>query len=146
MSEASPDQRSHDGGELTREAAGTAAPAGSADPTGSPAANESATPAREWQDLCSLEEIPDGGILTRLQGGQDLLLYRIGMQVTCMPNECPHRGWPFDGGPVRGGVLMCPFHGYEFRLDTGECLTSPSLSLDMYPIRICDGRVDVRLK
>jgi len=32
--------------------------------------DESATPAREWHDFCSLEEIPDGGILTRLQGGK----------------------------------------------------------------------------
>jgi hypothetical protein len=47
--------------------------------------DESATPAREWHDFCSLEEIPDGGILTRLQGGEDLLVYRNGPQVTCMP-------------------------------------------------------------
>jgi len=108
--------------------------------------DESATPpAQEWHDFCSLEEIPDDGILTRLQGGEDLLVYRNGEHVTCVPNYCPHRGWPFEGGYVRSGVLTCPFHGYEFRLDTGECLTSPSLPLDMYPVRIRDGRVEVKL-
>jgi nitrite reductase/ring-hydroxylating ferredoxin subunit len=73
--------------------------------------DESATPAHEWRDLCSLEEIPDGGVLARPQGGEDLLVYRNGRQVTCMPNYCPHRGWAFDGGSVRSGVLTCPFHG-----------------------------------
>jgi nitrite reductase/ring-hydroxylating ferredoxin subunit len=142
MSETSPDQISHDGGEPPRDAAAST-PAGD---RVNPDASASAAPAQEWQELCSLEEIPDGDILARLLGGHDLVVYRNGPQVSCLPNYCPHRGWPFDGGRVRDGVLECPFHGYEFRLDTGECLTSPSLSLDTYPIRIRDGRVDVRLK
>lgn len=145
MSDPSPEQTSdvHDEPQC---GGANSVPARGVIPAAAPVADVSAVPPLEWAQLCSLEDIPEGGILTRLHGGQDLLLYRNGSQVTCMPNECPHRGWPFDGGPVRGGVLICPFHGYEFRLDTGECLTSPSLSLDLYPIRICDGRVDIRLK
>ena len=107
---------------------------------------ETTTPAQQWHDFCALEEIPDGGVLTRLQGAEDFLLYRHGPQVTCMPNYCPHRGWSFGAGSVRSGVLICPFHGYEFRLDTGECLTSPGLPLDLYPVRIREGRVEVKLK
>ena len=125
MSTSTPGQPSSDGGEPTHGAA---------------------APAQDWQDLCSLEEIPEGGILTLLQGGQNLLVHRNGKQVTCMPNECPHRGWPLDGAFVRDGILMCPYHGYEFRLATGECITEPDMPLDMFPIRIRDGRVDVRLK
>src|SRR5687767_16042186 len=116
MSASAPDQPSQVDGETPREATGPVTPAGSVVPTGSAAANESATPAQEWRELCSLDEIPDGDILTRLLGGHDLVVYRNGTQVSCLPNYCPHRGWPFDGGPVRGGVLICPFHGYEFRL------------------------------
>jgi nitrite reductase/ring-hydroxylating ferredoxin subunit len=108
--------------------------------------DEPVTTTEEWQDFCSLEEIPDGGILTRVQGGAGLLVYRNGTEVTCMPNYCPHRGYAFDGGEVRNGVLSCPYHGYEFRLDTGECLTWSAMSHDMYPVRIRDGRVEVRLK
>ena len=146
MSEQSPDQPSHDGGEPPHVAADSVAPVEGVASTGSLAANEPAALVPEWQEVCSLEEIPDGDILARLLGGHDLVVYRDGAQVACLPNYCPHRGWPFDGGRVRDGVLECPFHGYEFRLETGECLTSPSCSLDTYPIRIRDGRVDVRLK
>jgi len=140
------DDQPNDGGEAPGEAVGSAPGADNLSLRAGPVASEPATKAPEWQDLCSLEEIPDGDILARLLGGHDLVVYRNGTQVSCLPNYCPHRGWPFDGGRVRDGVLECPFHGYEFRLDTGECLTSPSLSLDTYPVRIRDGRVDVRLK
>ena len=109
-------------------------------------AEASPAPPPAWVQLCSVEDIPEGDILACSQRGNEVLVYRNGQQVTCVPNECPHRGWAFDGGYVRNAVLTCPFHGYEFRLDTGECLTSPSLSLDLYPIRICDGRVEIWLK
>lgn len=102
-------------------------------------------PGYEWHDVCSLEEVPDKDVLMSREGGEDLIVYRDGAQVTCMANYCPHRGYSFDGGTVRDGVLMCPVHGYEFRLDTGEGLTSGS-PLEMFPVRIRDGRVEVRLK
>src|SRR5262245_26865066 len=108
--------------------------------------DESSTPHYDWRDFCALEEIPDGDVLMRREGGKDLLVYRNGPQVTCLPNYCPHRGYTFDGGSVQDGVLMCPHHGYEFRLDTGECLTFAGFSLDPYLIRIRDGRVEVRLE
>jgi nitrite reductase/ring-hydroxylating ferredoxin subunit len=113
---------------------------------GGPVTSQCAAPVPKWQEVCSLEAIPDGDILARQLGGHDLVVYRNGTHVSCLPNYCPHRGWPFDGGRVRDGVLECPFHGYEFRLDTGECLTSSYCSLEPHPIRIRDGRVDVLLK
>ena len=146
MGASTPDQPSPDDGELPRAAEEGTPSAKGVIPVAHPVSTESGTSAQEWQDLCALEEIPEGGILTLLQSGQNLLVHRNGAQVACMQNECPHRGWPLDGALVRDGIMMCPYHGYDFRLATGECLTDPSLPLDMYPIRICDGRVEVRLK
>jgi nitrite reductase/ring-hydroxylating ferredoxin subunit len=40
---------------------------------------------------------------------------------------------------------MCPAHGYEFRLDTGQGLTTGE-PLYKLPFRIRDGRVEVQLK
>ena len=107
---------------------------------------EPAAPAQEWQDFCALDEIPEGGVLMRLHSGRNLLVYRKGPLVTCMPNWCPHRGYPFDGSPVLDGVMICAYHCYEFRLDTGECLTDSTMPLDLYPVRVREGRVEVQLK
>ena len=40
---------------------------------------------------------------------------------------CPHLGadlGPAAGGCIRGGRLLCPFHGYEFDT-TGQCVATP---------------------
>lgn len=104
-----------------------------------------ATPGYEWHDVCAVEEVPDKDVLMRREAGEELMIYRDGTLLTCMANYCPHRGYTFHGGTVRDGVLMCPAHGYEFRLDTGQGLTTDE-PLYKLPFRIRDGRVEVQLK
>ncbi|MGH3013703.1 MAG: Rieske (2Fe-2S) protein, partial [Gaiellaceae bacterium] len=38
----------------------------------------------------------------------------------------------------------CPWHGWEFDLETGACLDEPSLRAAVYPARVEDGRVLIR--
>src|SRR5690349_18036164 len=113
---------------------------------GDPTTPASATPTYEWFDVCSVEEIPDKDVLMREEGGEDLIVYRDGGQVMCVANYCPHRGWTMNGAKVRNGIIMCPVHGYEFRLDTGECVTDSCYPLYTFPVRIRDARVEVQLK
>lgn len=98
-----------------------------------------------WEAVCTQEEIPDGGLLSRNHRGRDLLFYRKGSHVSCMDNACAHMGMPLDGGELVDGVLQCPYHGFRYVLETGECLTVPEVQLSMYPVKIIDGQVSVRL-
>jgi 3-phenylpropionate/trans-cinnamate dioxygenase ferredoxin subunit len=73
-------------------------------------------------------------------------------------NRCPHHGAPLCRGQVLeriGGapgryalsgreVLRCPWHGWEFDLETGRSLDEPSMRVAVYPARVADGRVLVR--
>jgi uncharacterized protein len=38
----------------------------------------------------------------------------------------------------------CPWHGWEFDLETGRCLDDPALRAAVYPVRVEAGRVLVR--
>jgi nitrite reductase/ring-hydroxylating ferredoxin subunit len=38
-------------------------------------------------------------------------------------------------------VLRCPWHGWEFDLETGRCLDEPSLRSAVYPVRVDGERV-----
>lgn len=38
---------------------------------------------------------------------------------------CPHLGGPLHHGSVAGNRIRCPWHAYEFDLDSGRCLSKP---------------------
>ncbi|MGH3040143.1 MAG: Rieske (2Fe-2S) protein, partial [Gaiellaceae bacterium] len=40
--------------------------------------------------------------------------------------------------------VRCPWHGWEFDLETGACLDEPALRAAVYPARVEGGRVFVQ--
>ena len=99
-----------------------------------------------WADVCALAELPDGAVESRAVDGRDVLLYRHGDSVSCLDNACAHMGMPLDGGHFDAGTLRCPYHGFVYRLDTGECLTVPEVQLALHAVKVVGARVAVRLR
>lgn len=58
---------------------------------------------------------------------------------------CPHRGGPLDEGNVQGNVVVCPWHLWEFEIDSGRCTRFPEVRARMYETRIESDQVLVRL-
>lgn len=53
-------------------------------------------------------------------------------QMVALRNHCLHRGGPVATGALEGDTLTCPWHGYQYNVNTGELLVDPSLKLDTY--------------
>lgn len=99
-----------------------------------------------WIRVTTVEQIPESGILAVSFAGNSLILYRHGMHITCYHNACTHLESALDQGAVENGIITCPNHGFQYRLDTGECLTIPDVSLHSYPLQIKEGKVFVQLR
>jgi nitrite reductase/ring-hydroxylating ferredoxin subunit/Fe-S cluster biogenesis protein NfuA len=99
-----------------------------------------------WADVCKLSELTDGAMVSRSVEGRDVLLYRHGDAVSCLDNACAHMGMPLDGGQVENGTLRCPYHGFVYLLETGECLTVPEVQLAVHAVKVVGERVAVRLR
>ena len=99
-----------------------------------------------WADVCALNDLRDGAVVSRAVEGRDVLLYRHGDSVSCLDNACAHMGMPLDGGQVEGGTLRCPYHGFVYLLETGECLTVPEVQLAVHAVKVVGDRVAVRLR
>ena len=111
----------------------------------------------EWHDIGSLEELERDGRLVARVGGRELGVVKDpdGGRLVGIRNRCPHHGGPLCLGRVREResgapgrysldgtrVLRCPWHGWEFDLDTGRCRDEPSLRVAVYAVRIDGGRV-----
>ncbi len=85
----------------------------------------------------------------RARFGEQLVFWRNGNAVVCMPDRCPHRGAALSLGKVTTDGIACPFHGLAFAPD-GRCTRVPverdfaipdSLNVATYPATEADGYV-----
>jgi nitrite reductase/ring-hydroxylating ferredoxin subunit len=61
--------------------------------------------------------------------------------VYAYKDVCPHALWPLSKGAVSAGVLKCPGHGWEFRVETGRCLNVPAYCLNVVSVILDDNTV-----
>jgi nitrite reductase/ring-hydroxylating ferredoxin subunit len=111
---------------------------------------------RTWHDVAALEEVQRLGRVVARIGGREIGVVRApDGRLFGFRNRCPHHGAPLclgsvqyrlTGVPVRYELsttiaLRCPWHGWEFDLETGRCLDDPALRAAVYPVRVEGGRV-----
>ena len=58
---------------------------------------------------------------------------------------CPHEDGPMSEGWLEGDVAVCPWHGFDFELATGQCRVNPDLAVPVYAVRVSNGMVEVDL-
>ena len=92
-----------------------------------------------WTRVAGLNDIPEEqGLAIEIQGEQ-LALFREGEDIHCLEDNCPHRGAALSEGLVRNGEVVCPWHGWRFGLEDGECSSLPgSMPATVFPVRV-DG-------
>jgi nitrite reductase/ring-hydroxylating ferredoxin subunit/Fe-S cluster biogenesis protein NfuA len=98
-----------------------------------------------WSYAADLEGLPDGATRILDVDGHSVLLSRFGDRVTCFENACAHMGMALDGGEIKDGLITCPYHGFQYALETGECLTAPEVQLQPHGARVVGERIEVRL-
>ena len=83
-----------------------------------------------WQDLCPLDELPDGRPARRQLGYLSLLAIRQGDVVHVLSDHCAHLGGPLHQGSVTEAdgetCISCPWHGSVFRMSDGAVVHGPA--------------------
>ncbi|WP_119066677.1 Rieske (2Fe-2S) protein [Rubrobacter indicoceani] len=110
-----------------------------------------------WHFVCRLEEVPEGGMRPFKVGGRRIVVARVGGKLRAVANTCPHEAARMSDGKVermwhgdRVGehyqrercVIVCPWHNFEFDLDTGGSVSEPErMRLKTYPVEVLNGEV-----
>jgi 3-phenylpropionate/trans-cinnamate dioxygenase ferredoxin subunit len=97
------------------------------------------------------DELPAGGRKLVHIGKREIAAFNVDGRLYAVFNRCPHHRAPLVGGVVgstnlpsgvgsfrrseRASTLKCPWHQYEFDLETGRCLASERLRVAVYEIR-----------
>ncbi len=69
-------------------------------------------------------------------GGTDLVVTRLGEDVSVLYGRCLHRGALMADGYVEGDNLICGLHGWDYRVDTGVSEYSNDEVLQRFSARI----------
>jgi nitrite reductase/ring-hydroxylating ferredoxin subunit len=78
------------------------------------------------------------------EGGERIAVFRSGNIVSAVTNLCAHQNGPLGEGRVVNGCIVCPWHGYEYRLEDG-CAPAPfTEKLATYPLRLRNGIIEVK--
>jgi nitrite reductase/ring-hydroxylating ferredoxin subunit len=115
--------------------------------------------------LCRLEEIPPGTVRGYRTGNRRIAVARLDDRTfRVVADTCPHQAARLSLGSIERmwvsdtpgtmeqskyrNVLLCPWHGFEFDLETGgdPCVPGrPDLKLKTYRVEVEDGEVAVYL-
>ncbi len=94
-----------------------------------------------WVDAGPVEGIADGMARVVEAGGERVAIFRDGDKLCALSSVCRHQNGPLGEGRIVRGLVTCPWHGYQYRLNDG---CSPPPFNDRVPtfrLRIADGRV-----
>lgn len=117
-------------------------------------------------EVAQAEEIGEGERAVVQLEGKPIGVFNVNGEYRAYLSWCAHQSGPCCEGTVSGTskaafdpdtlevevewikeeeILNCPWHGWEYDLATGECLSRDGVVLPSFPVRVDDGRIFVEL-
>ena len=117
-------------------------------------------PAKAQVYVAELGDLPVGARRIIDAAGKSIGVFNTGSQIVAVLNLCPHAFAPVCHGQLNGTtlpsqpgefiwgrqneILRCPWHGWEFDLHSGQCLTDRR-RLRRFPVVIRDAAIYVEV-
>lgn len=89
-----------------------------------------------WTPVAKTAELPLGGAMECLAGDRIVALFNVDGAIFALDGVCPHQGGPLGKGALAGGIVTCPWHGWQFDVRSGQHQLSPSICQPSLPARI----------
>lgn len=89
-----------------------------------------------WIRVASTAECPPGTGRELVAEGRIIALFNVDGTFYALDGICPHQGGPLGKGALRGSVVTCPWHGWQFDVRDGQHQASAALRHPTFPVRI----------
>lgn len=104
-----------------------------------------------WHRVCLVDDLEPAWGEAALIAGRQIALFRTGPnEVFAVAHEDPATGAHVMARGILGSrgarpTIASPLHKEVYDLETGECFSTPGLSLATFSTRITDGFVEIGL-
>lgn len=96
--------------------------------------------------VCPLGELPKGQCRVIKQEHTYIALIHHGEAIYAINDTCPHLGGSLGTGWLtEEGTIVCPWHGWEFRICDGKGVWPQGVQIETYPVEVENGEVFVVL-
>ncbi len=104
----------------------------------------------DWYVACRSDSIGSKPVAATVVG-VPIVLFRTPGGIAALLDRCAHRNTPLSLGRIRGSVLECSYHGWQYDL-SGQCTHIPGLERDTdfrgrgvprFPVQEVDGHIRV---
>ena len=76
--------------------------------------------------------------------GKSIVIVNIAGQFFAIADVCTHDDGPLGDGDIEGFNIVCPRHGGEFDVRTGQAVQMPAVvDIPAYPVRVVDGTIQL---
>jgi nitrite reductase/ring-hydroxylating ferredoxin subunit/DMSO/TMAO reductase YedYZ heme-binding membrane subunit len=93
-----------------------------------------------WVDVCAVDEIAENRAKIGLVAGERVAVFRYQGMISAVSNVCRHQNGPLGEGKIIDGCITCPWHGYQYRPDTGSSPPPFSDTIPTFRVRVVEGR------
>ncbi len=98
-----------------------------------------------WHRIAALSDCPPGASLEAVAGENIVALFNVDGQFFALDGVCPHQGGPLAAGQVTGCIVTCPWHGWQFDVQTGQHQLSRTLRQPSFAVKVEAGAVWVEV-
>jgi len=89
-----------------------------------------------WIRIASIEQCPPGNACEFVVADRIIALFNVDGEFHALDGVCPHQAGPLGKGKLVGCIVTCPWHGWQFDVQTGQHQTSESLLHPRFPVRV----------
>jgi len=95
--------------------------------------------------LIDVSSVPPGSGAEVVANGKIFAVYNVEGTIYVIDGICPHAGGPLGKGMLRGNIVTCPWHGWQFDVSTGKHCLNERLCQKRFDAKIEDGKVIVEI-
>jgi nitrite reductase (NADH) small subunit len=99
----------------------------------------------DFVTVARVEDVPEGTIRTVEAGEERIALAHCDSGFYATQNACLHLKGPLGEGRLKGCVLTCPWHGWQYDVRTGQNEFDLAIQLRTYDVQVENGEVRVRV-
>ena len=99
----------------------------------------------EWTRIADAGDCPLGSAREYVAGGKIIALFHTEEGFFALDGVCSHQGGPLGQGELKGCVVACPWHGWEFDVRSGVHQSVDTIQQPQIPVKVDDGAVFVRV-